>query len=196
MTPFEQAMAAFQARHAEDPKRIRWQGEDLAWSVLYHRHLMQWVGKVEPEPPEAMRLAAACQHLERWKIPRSDFPAGVTGYKQWRSRLAQFHAQQAAEVLAQSGYDGATQRRVRDFLIKKGRKKDPQVQHFEDAVCLTFMELQLAEFARAHDEPKLLNIIRKTWAKMSPDGHGHALELVNRLPADTARLVKRALERG
>ena len=50
---------------------------------------------VEP----ALRLAVRCQHIQRWKIPRSDYPGTPQGYQQWRGRLMKFHADTAAAIL-------------------------------------------------------------------------------------------------
>ena len=151
------------------------------------------VGALDGQASEALRLAARCQHLRRWTIPRSDFPEGVTGYKRWRNRLAQFHADAAAAVLQDVGYEEAVIARVRDLLIKKSLKRDPEVQLFEDAICLTFLENEFASFAAKHDEDKLVNIVRKTWRKMSATGHRKALELAAQLPEPQRNLIEKAL---
>jgi hypothetical protein len=61
----------------------------------------------------------------------------------------------------------------------------------EDVVCLVFLENYFAEFAREHDEPKLIEIVRKTWKKMSDRGHQAALTLP--LSDDCRRIVELAL---
>src|SRR5690606_35242132 len=66
---FDAALAAFSAIHDEDPQRPK--------SEIYHRTLARWVEALPPEAgplTDALRLAARCQHLRRWSIPRSDFP--------------------------------------------------------------------------------------------------------------------------
>jgi len=190
---FQDAVKRFDEAHREDPKSVVAHGLEVPWSQLYHQRLSHWVEALDGQASEALKLAARCQHLRRWTISRSDFPEGVTGYKRWRSKLAQFHAEEAADILRSIGYDDATIGRVRDFLIKKGLKRDPEVQLFEDAICLTFLENEFADFAQKHEDDKLVNIIKKTWEKMSPKGHNKALELAAQLPEPERKLIERAL---
>jgi hypothetical protein len=176
---FAAAEAAFAAAHAEDPRLV--DGEPYA--LRYHEHVARWVDALDPTAPEVVRLAARCQHIRRWLLPRTDFPEGRDGYKRWRSTLAQRHAAEAAQILADVGYDDATIARVGELLIKKRLRTDPLVQLLEDAVCLTFIELEFSAFAAKHDDEKVRQIVRKTWAKMSDHGHTLALALVERLAA-------------
>lgn len=187
------ALAAFASMHADDPERIEVKGEPLSWSVHYHARLRHWVEHLDPNASDALRLAAACQHVRRWTIPRGDYPVGPLGYKKWRSTLALFHADEAERVLRDAGFGDDTVARVRALLVKKGLKTDPEVQLFEDAICLTFLENQLADFAGRHDDDKVVDILRKTWAKMTPRGHAAALDLAAGLPADLRALVTRAV---
>lgn len=66
---------------------------------------------------------------------------------------------------------------------------------FEDAICLTFLALQFGSFAdKLDDADKLVVIVRKTWAKMTPDGQGIvAREMVGGLPESLKEVVGRAL---
>lgn len=140
-------------------------------------HLTSWVLRIDPAASEALLLAARSQHLRRWQLPRSEFPAGRAGYLQWRKRLAVFHAEQASEILGRVGYDTITIEAVRRINLKQGLKQDPQVQTMEDALCLTFLELDSEAFANKHDVSKLATILKKTWSKMSERGRTLALEL-------------------
>jgi hypothetical protein len=126
-------------------------------------------------------------------MPRSAFPEGLAGYKRWRATAALEHQKKAREILTSAGCDEATIVRVGDLLIKKGLKSDPEVQTFEDAICLTFLEVDFPAFAKKHDDDKIVDIIRKTWAKMTPRGHAAAIELSRSLPEDLTALVARAL---
>ncbi len=172
---FDEAVRRFEALHREDPRVALEGGVAIPYSLHYHRRLGHWLGVRAPNASEPLRLSAACQHLRRWTVARDTFPAGLAGYKRWRSHLARFHGDEAAAVLGPLGYDAATIARVRELLIKKGLKSDPEVQALEDAVCLVFIENELAEFAKKHAEAKVLDILRKTWAKMSPEGHSKVL---------------------
>lgn len=193
MSRFEQAVGRFEAAHEEDPRAAEVDGETLPWAVHYHRRMAAWQEKLAPEASEALRLACRCQHIYRWKLPRSEYPEGRVGYKRWRSELARRHAEDAAAILRDVGYDAQTIERVGDLLRKKGLRRDAEVQTFEDIICLVFIENQLADFAADYPHEKVVDVLQKTWRKMSPAGHEAALGLVDGLPEETARLVREAL---
>ena len=165
---FIAAIERFDALNAQDPH-----GRELA----YAQRMTRWLDKLAPGAPEPLRLAARSQHLMRWQIPRSSFPMDRPGYLKWRTTLYDFHADRAAEVLRDVGYDDETIARVRSLIRKQNLKVDPEMQLLEDVICLVFLENYFAEFARDHDEQKLIRILQKTWKKMSPRGHEAALGL-------------------
>jgi hypothetical protein len=187
------ARARFFALHAEDPRRVRDGEREVSFETAYHARLERWVDRLDPEAGPPLRLAAMCQHVGRHALPRSDFPEGVLGYKKWRATQAQRHARIAEEVLRATGWDEATVLRVRELLTKKGLGRDPDVQLLEDAVCVAFLDGELAEFAAKHPEEKVIDVLQKTWAKMSPAGHAAALPVVRDAPAVLRTLVDRAL---
>jgi hypothetical protein len=191
---FDQAIQEFDAAPREDPRSVLVDDQEVPWSLLYHQRMTHWLKHLAPDASEPLLLAARCQHIRRWTIPRSDYPMDRSGYKRWRKRLAQFHAEQAAEILARIGYDQETIDRLGELLQKFQLKLDPEVQLFEDAICLVFLENEFSNFAQKHNEEKLVTILQKTWKKMSPQGHGAALELVKQLDPQTRRLVEKALE--
>lgn len=188
----EAALARFDAAHREDPRSVQVDGGSVPWSVEYHRKLGEWVLRLDPNASETLRLAAACQHIRRWEIPRSDYDEGRRGYKRWRSDLARMHADIAHAVLADVGYDDETIARVEALLRKLGLGRDPDVQTFEDAICMVFFEMDFADLAAKHDDEKMIDILRKTWAKMSPAGHEAARALAAGLPPRERRLVESA----
>lgn len=161
--------------------------------MLYHARLAEWVLRLDPTASESLVLAAHCQHLRRWALPRERYPKTRAGYKRWRTALARMHADEAAVILAGTGFGEAEVARVRVLLLKEGLKSDAEVQLFEDAICLTFMELELAAFADKHDDDKLGGVLKKTWNKMSPRGHAAASALAERLPPRVATLLHRAV---
>ncbi len=191
---FDQAIQEFDAAHREDPRSILVDDQEVPWSLLYHQRMTHWLKHLAPDASELLLLAARCQHIRRWTIPRSDYPMDRSGYKRWRKRLAQFHADQAAEILTRIGYDPATIDRLGELLQKFRLKLDPEVQLFEDAICLVFLENEFSDFAQKHDEDKLVTILQKTWTKMSSQGHDAALELVKQLDPETRQLVEKALK--
>lgn len=77
-------------------------------------------------------------------------------------------------------------------LVKQERiKHDADAQALEDVTCLVFLEFELAVFAPKHDEAKLIDFLKKTWPKMSPQGQPAALAL--QLPPLLQHLVEKAL---
>jgi hypothetical protein len=60
--------------------------------------------------------------------------------------------------------------------------------------CLVFLEHYFADFASKHERDKLIDIVRKTWAKMSPAGRAAALELAPQLAPDLRSIIEAALE--
>lgn len=174
---FQQAIQAFDQMNAQDPNLLRLGGQDYPRELWYARELTRWVLQLQPNASEALRLAARSQHLERWKIPRSDFPPGRLGYLNWRKRLAHFHASRAEEILRTLHYSENMVQRVRELNLKLNIQRDLETQVLEDALCLVFLESQFAEFSEKTEKNKLVEIIQKTWKKMSSRGREIALKL-------------------
>jgi hypothetical protein len=188
---FQVAMERIDAAHVEDPNREPFEGEDQPAELLYARRMTGWLERIEPDASEALRLAARCQHLRRWTIPRDDYPRDRRGYLAWRNAAKRMHAETAGEILAEAGYGPAEIGRVQDLVLKRRFKADPEAQTLEDVVCVVFLESYFADFAPQYDEEKVVDILRKTWAKMSPRGHQAALGL--ELPGEARALVEKAL---
>jgi hypothetical protein len=188
---FKKAIQSFDAANAEDPNLERVDGVSYPKELLYAQRMTTWLERFAPDASEALRLAARCQHIRRWVMPRSHYPMDRRGYLQWRTALAKFHAETAADILRGVGYEEAFIARVRSLIRKEGLKRDMEVQCLEDVICLVFLESYCADFATSHDVAKILPIIRKTWEKMSPAGREVAGTLD--LPPEVRRLVEAAL---
>jgi hypothetical protein len=190
---FAAAIERFDAANARDPNVTLLDGSPQPKELVYARRMTEWLERLEPNASEAVRLAARCQHLMRWSIPRESFPIDRAGYLAWRTTLYDFHADRAAHILRDVGYDEATIGRVRSLVRKEKLKADPEMQLLEDVICLVFLEHYFAEFVAEHegDEEKLIRILRRTWSKMSPRGHEAALAL--QLPPRERALIERAL---
>ncbi len=188
---FAAAIARFDALNSEDPHTESYQGEIYPKELLYARRMTEWLYKVTPEASEAFQLAVRCQHLRRWEIPRRDYPMDLTGYNKWRNTLRKYHADLAGNVLAEVGYDKETIDRVQFLVLKRQLKLDAEVQLLEDVVCLVFLENYFLDFALQHDEDKVIDIVQKTWRKMTPRGQKIALTL--QMPPEAQRIVGRAL---
>jgi hypothetical protein len=190
------AIAAFRAQNARDPNLLLDAGVARPKELVDAERLAHWVERLEPAPSEALALASHCQHLCRWELPRADFPEGRIGYLTWRKALARLHAERSAEILRSVGYDDGVIAEVRAINLKQGLHTNADTQTMEDALCLSFLQFELDEFATKHDDDKVVDIIQKTWAKMSPRGHRVALELAPSLPAHAGALITRALAPG
>ena len=188
---FEAAIARVDAANREDPNVESFQGEPIAKELLYSERMTAWLDRLAPDAPEPVRLAARCQHLRRWTIPRDGYPMTRSGYRQWRTELGKFHAAAAADILRDVDYDEETIERVRSLLRKEDLKSDPDMQLLEDVICLVFLENHFDDFSRQHEEDKLIAIVRKVWHKMSPRGHEAALGLP--MTDENRALLKKAL---
>jgi hypothetical protein len=188
---FEAAITQFDKANAEDPHTEIVGGAAHPKELLYAQRMTAWLDKLAPDASEALRLAARSQHIRRWELPRADFPMDRTGYLRWRTTLYRFHADTAGQILRDVGYGDATIERVQTLLRKERLKRDPDVQCLEDVICLVFLESYLLDFAVQQDREKLINILRRTWKKMSPRGHAAALALD--LSPEARELVEDAL---
>ena len=154
--------------------------------------MSKWLAKLAPGASEELRLAVRCQHIRRWAIARSAYPEGKIGYLRWRKEEALAHAALAADILGRAGYDADAVKRVQSLVKKERIKHDPEAQLLEDVACLVFLEYEFAAFAAKHEEAKLIDILRKSWAKMSPQGQAAALGL--KLTAPLRAMVEQALQ--
>lgn len=174
------AIAAIDAANAEDPNEIVVRGERRPKELAHAELVTEWIERLVDAPSDALRLAARAHHIRRWKSPRSDYPEGRAGYHRWRRELQVFHAEEVGEILRQVGFGEDVVARVGTLVKKQGLGRDAEVQALEDALCLVFLELQFHELAGRLEEEKLLDVTRKTLAKMS----ARAIELALTLPLD------------
>jgi hypothetical protein len=194
VTRLAEAIAAIDAANAGDPNTIEVRGEVRPKEQAHAELMTEWLERLDPQATDAQHLAARAHHLRRWSIPRTDHPEGRAGYLRWRTALKKQHAAELGDLLERVGYDAATIERAQRIIRKQGLETDPQVQTHEDALCLVFLETQLAELADAQGDEKMVDIIQKTAAKMSD----RALALVADLPMRERDrdLVARALRVG
>ena len=193
---FDDAIARFDAANSEDPNEEIVDGRAYPKELVYAERMTAMLARFAPDASEVLRLAARCQHIQRWKIPRGDYAMDRIGYLQWRKRLNKFHAQVAGAILSDAGYGEATIARVDALLKKEALKSDPDAQALEDVVALVFLESYLAGFVAAHaqyDPDKFADILVKTAKKMSPRGRAAAISLIG-LPRDLAPAVRAAID--
>ena len=179
-----------------DPNRETVDGESLPREYAYSQHMTRWLFALESEPSERMQIACRAQHIERWTIPRSDYPEGRKAYYQWRQACGRMHGRRAAEIMADCGYEAAECDKVETILTKRELRQDADTQLLEDVACMVFLERYFADFYEEkadYDREKWLRIVRRTWGKMSPRGHEAALKLAEGMPAHLLELLQEAL---
>ena len=194
---YQAAIAAFDQANAEDPNKEMADGKEYPKELLYAQRMGEMQERYAPEASEAVKLAVRAQHIQRWKIPRSNYPMDRIGYLKWRTGLYKFHAETAGRIMQEIGYDGAMIARVKTIVSKKGLKVNPETQLMEDVADLVFIEHYMAGFAAQHpeyDEAKWMQIIRKTWQKMSPRAHEFALAGNIKLPEALVPLILKAVQ--
>lgn len=174
---FEAALRRFDEENARDPHSEIVEGVPQPRELIYAQWLTDWVLKLSPNASEELRLAARCQHLCRWKIPRDSYPMTRPGYLKWRTDLKKFHAEKAGEILREVGYPDSVVTRVQDLNLKKNFPADPDCRVLEDALCLVFLERQLTDLAAKTAEDKVITALQKSWAKMTPAAQAEALKL-------------------
>jgi Domain of unknown function (DUF4202) len=174
---FLEAWRRFDEENGRDPNLVVVGEVAQPQELLYAERLTDWVLRLNPEASEELLLAARSQHICRWTIPRHTYEMTRPGYLRWRSDLKQFHAAKSAEILREVGYDPETIAQVRELNLKKNLGRDPDCQTLEDALCLVTLQYQLADLVAKTERGKMIEILRKTWKKMSPLGHEHALTL-------------------
>ena len=191
---FDEAIAAIDAANADDPNTIEVRGEVRPKELAHAELMTEWVRRLDPDAGEAQLLAARAHHLRRWTSPRASYPEGRAGYLRWRTDLKKRHAEEVGTILVGAGYDDGTVDAVQRIVKKTGLGTDPAVQVHEDALCLVFLETQLAETTDRLGDEHMLEVIRKTAAKMSPAGLAEVAAIPMR-DHDRA-LVARALAEG
>jgi len=174
---FESALRRFDEENSRDPNWETINGERKPRELIYAQWLTDWVLKLSPNASEELRLAARCQHLCRWKIPRDSYPMTRPGYLKWREDLKHFHAERAGEILRGAGYPEAAVARVQELNLKKNFPNDAEGRVLEDALCLVFLEHQLADLAAKTADDKVITALQKSWKKMTATAHAEALKL-------------------
>ena len=187
LSRYDDAVAAIDAANAADPTSVLLNGVEVPLALAHGRLAVVWIERLVPHPHETVLLAARAHHLLRWELPRSTYPDGRAGYLRWRGDQKKRHARDVGVILAAAGYEAATIERVQSLIKREGLGSDPDTQAVEDAACLVFAETQLIEVAVKLPSDRLANVLRKTFAKMSPSGRA-ALARID-LPEAERRLV-------
>lgn len=190
-TSFETTMTALDTLHSDDPRRVEVEGESVPLELWHARRMSAWLERLVEAPDELLQLAVRAQHLQRWQVPRSEYPEGRVGYLTWRRDQGRRAGETAAKVMEQAGYPSDDAERVAGLIRKQGLGRDPQTQAVEDCACLVFLENYFADFSQQVEHDHMVRIVQKTWKKMSPRAHELALGLP--MAAEARALVEEAL---
>ena len=188
-----QAIQRIDDANRKDPRTwTRASGEEEPYELAYAKKLSEWVEKLEPNPSEELILAARALHIERWTVPRSLFPMDRESYHEWKELLREVHSKRAGEIMTEVGYDSGAIERVRRLIDRSAFPDDPESRVIEDAVSLLFLESQFTELAEKTERRKMIRILQRVWAKLTPKAQETALRMEY---ADLeAGLLKEALE--
>jgi len=193
---YHRARDLIDAANSADPNQVEVDGRAWPKELLYSERMSDMLERYKPDADEVAKLAIRAQHIERWKSPRKAYPEGRIGYLQWRKDLYKIQASRAAELMQQAGYDEDSSKRAWQAVAKKNIKGNADTQLLEDVTDLVFMEHYMLEFVGKHpeySEEKWIEIIRKTWNKMSPDAHQFALSGAVHLPESLTPLIHKAV---
>ena len=166
------AFAAIDAANSADPTLE----DSQPAALLYGLRMTAEVVPLFPDASDILKIAARGQHIERWLLPRTDYPDGLPGYLDWRREQARRHAARVGQIMLDVGYPHADADRVGVLLRKEGIKRDADVQALEDIICFAFLRHYFADFAADKEPDHLLKIVEKTARKMSADGRAKALK--------------------
>ncbi|WP_194778323.1 DUF4202 domain-containing protein [Pararhodonellum marinum] len=190
---FQETIAEIDRLNALDPNMESKDGKPVPKELLYGQRMSTMLLDFEQNASETLKIAVRGQHIQRWTIPRESYPMDRKGYLMWRTELKKFHGALVSSIMQKYRYAPEEIQHVEDLINKRRLKTDPEAQCLEDVVCLVFLQYYFDEFIgkHAHEEDKIIDIIRKTWKKMSEKGHAAALKL--RHSEKALELVQRAL---
>lgn len=163
----QRALALIDTANAADPKGA---------ALVYGQRMTDELARLFPGASEVLQVAARGQHVERWLLPRSDYPEGKAGYLDWRREQGRRHAARVAGIMAEAGFSPQDGERVGVLLRKEGIKRDADVQALEDVICFVFLKWYFAPFAAERGAESTLDIVQKTARKMSDAGRLRVLQ--------------------
>ena len=185
MTRLQTAFAAIDQANSADPNQSDGQPVEL----LYGQRMTEEQLALYPDASEPLRIACRGQHIERWTLPRHDFPMDRPGYLAWRTEQGRRHAARVAGIMRDVGYPDAQADHAEKMLRKEGIKRDDEVQALEDVAVFTFMRHYMAPFSETQTEEEMDRIVRLTARKMSAMARARALEEFSVPPALAAHFL-------
>ncbi len=163
---------AIDAANAKDPNLE--DGQPAA--LLYGQRMSAELDRLFPDASDPLQIAARGQHVERWKLARTEYPEGRAGYLAWRKAQGVHHAEIVTGLMELSEYGAEDTEAAGRMLRKQGIKRDDEVQALEDVICFVFLKWYFAPFAAKHSAEKIQSIVEKTARKMSAEGRARVLD--------------------
>ncbi len=182
----ERVFAAIDEANSGDPNQFG----DRPLAQAEGQIASAWIDRLAPGATDVVRIAARAHHLRRWETPRSGYPEGRAGYLRWRRDQKRRHAAELAGLMADAGYDRVFCERAGDIVLKRRLGSDPEVQLYEDALALTFLETQFDATAERLGDDRMVDVLARTLAKMTGLGRAAAAEVA--LSPRLADLLERA----
>jgi hypothetical protein len=190
---YEAAISLIDEAHSQDPNIAIVDGHDVPYELHYAQKSSHYLSLRYPKASPILQVAVRAQHFRRWEIPRSSYPATKAGYLQWRTFLKKRQADLASAICVGCNFTSEEAAAVAALIRKEDLKGNEETKVLEDVACLVFLDDQFEEFEKGMEEGKMVDILRKTWGKMSERGHELALQIQM---SDRAReLVGKALEK-
>ena len=167
---YTKAVELINSVHNQDPNSETVDGVEIKSELLYSQRMLSILKKVQPNASLELQLAAQCQHISRWSIPRATFSMDKKGYYQWRAAVMEHQLSVTTSVLKQVEINEQSIEIIVDALKNKADKSNINASIIEDTACLAFIKWYLVSFAGQFDPEKAKVILQKTAGKMSERG--------------------------
>jgi Domain of unknown function (DUF4202) len=172
------AIAAVDEANGLDPNSVLFAGAESPLAQVQGARASIWLDRLASNPPDAVVLAVRAHHLRRWTVDRSSYPEGRAGYHRWKRAAKEVHASALAEVVVECGVESEVLERAQELVQRIGLGTDPETQLIEDCACLVFLETQYESLIAKIGRDKVVDAVRKTVKKMSPDAIALAGEAI------------------
>lgn len=163
--------------HSLDKTNAEENGILFPAELLYGHRMLQILNLIDENSSFQMKIAAQCQHLERWGVPRSDYTYDRRGYHQWRRAVMDYQLKRTVEILSAISMEDEDIQWITNTLKEQGNKLNPDAQIIMDTACLVFLKWYMEPFSVKHESEKVTDILKKTMRKMSDRG----IELIPKL---------------
>ena len=194
--PLTKAIELIDKANNEDPNQENVDGESWPKELLYSHRMSDMLERYKTDADDVMKVSVRAQHIQRWKSDRKEYPMNRVGYHQWRTSLYTFHADTVGLLLEETGYDDEFIERVKRAVAKKSIRTNEDTMLVEDVASLVFIEHYMLPFVEKHPEyteEKWIDIIQKTWRKMTESAHQFALSGSVKLPESLVPLIQKSV---